>query len=227
MRARRETNGAEDVGRRRWRRRESPLACRAAGVGREARVEGVVSATGVLHRQCGDDRVRWLSTPRGGRARRFEDSRHRALAARYAANARCAPDPSFVFSHQLLPWTRSFSPSSASNASSASGIGNGASSRPSSSTIELAADIRKAAATDHIDDTIDYKRVAKRLLVVRGRVAVSAGRDADRGDCEGDRYGVRRVVGEGAVEQARRRSEAREMWVSRSSGEPRITQACR
>jgi dihydroneopterin aldolase len=30
--------------------------------------------------------------------------------------------------------------------------------------VELAADIRKAATTDHIDDTIDYKRVAKRLL---------------------------------------------------------------
>jgi dihydroneopterin aldolase len=30
--------------------------------------------------------------------------------------------------------------------------------------VELAADIRKAAATDHIDDTIDYKRLAKRLL---------------------------------------------------------------
>ena len=30
--------------------------------------------------------------------------------------------------------------------------------------VEMAADIRKAAATDHIDDTIDYKRVSKRLL---------------------------------------------------------------
>ena len=30
--------------------------------------------------------------------------------------------------------------------------------------VEMAADIRKAAATDHIDDTIDYKQVAKRLL---------------------------------------------------------------
>ena len=30
--------------------------------------------------------------------------------------------------------------------------------------VELAADIRKAAATDHIDSTIDYKKVAKRLL---------------------------------------------------------------
>lgn len=30
--------------------------------------------------------------------------------------------------------------------------------------VEMAADIRKAAATDRIDDTIDYKRVAKRLL---------------------------------------------------------------
>jgi len=30
--------------------------------------------------------------------------------------------------------------------------------------LEMAADIRRAAATDHIDDTIDYKKVAKRLL---------------------------------------------------------------
>jgi dihydroneopterin aldolase len=30
--------------------------------------------------------------------------------------------------------------------------------------IELATDIRKAAASDHIDDTIDYKKVSKRLL---------------------------------------------------------------
>jgi len=28
----------------------------------------------------------------------------------------------------------------------------------------MATDIRKAAASDHIDDTLDYKRVAKRLL---------------------------------------------------------------
>ena len=34
--------------------------------------------------------------------------------------------------------------------------------------IEMAADIRKAATTDHIDDTIDYKRVAKRLLAYVG-----------------------------------------------------------
>ena len=30
--------------------------------------------------------------------------------------------------------------------------------------VEMAADIRRAAATDHIDDAIDYKRVSKRLL---------------------------------------------------------------
>jgi dihydroneopterin aldolase len=29
--------------------------------------------------------------------------------------------------------------------------------------LEMAADIRKAAASDHIDDTLDYKRVSKRL----------------------------------------------------------------
>lgn len=30
--------------------------------------------------------------------------------------------------------------------------------------LEMACDIRKAAASDHIDDTVDYKRVSKRLL---------------------------------------------------------------
>lgn len=34
--------------------------------------------------------------------------------------------------------------------------------------IEMAADIRRAALTDHIDDTIDYKRVSKRLLAFVG-----------------------------------------------------------
>jgi dihydroneopterin aldolase len=29
--------------------------------------------------------------------------------------------------------------------------------------LEMAADVRKAAASDHIDDTLDYKRVSKRL----------------------------------------------------------------
>ena len=30
--------------------------------------------------------------------------------------------------------------------------------------IEMAADIRKAASSDHIDDTLDYKSVAKRVI---------------------------------------------------------------
>lgn len=34
--------------------------------------------------------------------------------------------------------------------------------------IEMAADIRKAAASDRIEDTIDYKRVSKRLLAFIG-----------------------------------------------------------
>jgi dihydroneopterin aldolase len=34
--------------------------------------------------------------------------------------------------------------------------------------LEMAADIRKAAATDRIEDTIDYKKVAKRLLAFVG-----------------------------------------------------------
>ena len=34
--------------------------------------------------------------------------------------------------------------------------------------VEMAADIRRAAASDRIEDTIDYKRVAKRLLAFVG-----------------------------------------------------------
>lgn len=34
--------------------------------------------------------------------------------------------------------------------------------------VEMAADIRKAAASDSIEDTIDYKRVAKRLIAFVG-----------------------------------------------------------
>ncbi|HEY7641210.1 MAG TPA: dihydroneopterin aldolase [Steroidobacteraceae bacterium] len=34
--------------------------------------------------------------------------------------------------------------------------------------LEMAADIRRAAASDRIDDTIDYKKVAKRLLAFVG-----------------------------------------------------------
>ena len=34
--------------------------------------------------------------------------------------------------------------------------------------VEMAADIRRAAATDSIEDTIDYKRVAKRLIAFVG-----------------------------------------------------------
>lgn len=34
--------------------------------------------------------------------------------------------------------------------------------------LEMAADIRRAAASDHIEDTIDYKKVAKRLLAFVG-----------------------------------------------------------
>lgn len=34
--------------------------------------------------------------------------------------------------------------------------------------IEMAADIRRAAASDRIEDTVDYKRVSKRLLAFVG-----------------------------------------------------------
>jgi len=34
--------------------------------------------------------------------------------------------------------------------------------------LEMACDIRKAAQTEHIDDTVDYKKVSKRLLTFVG-----------------------------------------------------------
>ena len=34
--------------------------------------------------------------------------------------------------------------------------------------IEMATDIRRAASTDHIDDTLDYKKVSKRVLAFVG-----------------------------------------------------------
>lgn len=34
--------------------------------------------------------------------------------------------------------------------------------------LEMACDIRKAALSDHIDDTVDYKKVSKRLLTFIG-----------------------------------------------------------
>ena len=44
--------------------------------------------------------------------------------------------------------------------------------------LEMATDIRKAAASDHIDDTIDYKKVAKRLLAFVGESQFQPRRDA-------------------------------------------------
>ena len=46
--------------------------------------------------------------------------------------------------------------------------------------LEMGADIRKAAASDAIEDTLDYKRVVEAPAAVRRRVAVPAGRDAHR-----------------------------------------------
>ncbi len=66
--------------------------------------------------------------------------------------------------------------------------------------IEMAADIRKAAASDHIDDTIDYKRACRsgcrrswaRVAVPTGRGWPLTGRIAQSG-----RHRIRGEVGEG------------------------------
>ena len=87
VRARADADRAVDAGRRRRRRRERAAAQRARGARRARAASGPVSAAGVLHGQRGDDRVRWLPPAGRRRARRSEDPRHRALAARHAAAA--------------------------------------------------------------------------------------------------------------------------------------------
>ena len=60
--------------------------------------------------------------------------------------------------------------------------------------LEMAADIRKAAASDTIDDTLDYKKVSKRLLQFVGESRVPAGRDAHRSHRADRDHRVRRAA---------------------------------
>jgi dihydroneopterin aldolase len=75
--------------------------------------------------------------------------------------------------------------------------------------IEMAADIRRAAATDSIDDTLDYKRVSKRLLEFIGDsqfqlVETLTERIAEIVVCEFDVTWVRvRLNKQGAIRGAR------------------------
>ena len=69
--------------------------------------------------------------------------------------------------------------------------------------LEMRADVRRAAASDHIDDTLDYKKVSKRLqqFVEQSQfqlVETLTDRIAQTRD-----HRVRRARGQGAAQQAR------------------------
>ena len=61
--------------------------------------------------------------------------------------------------------------------------------------LEMAADIRRAAASDRIEDTIDYKKVAKRLLAFVGESQFKLVETLDRADRARRRDRVRRDAG--------------------------------
>ena len=61
--------------------------------------------------------------------------------------------------------------------------------------IEIGADIRKAALTDSVEDTLNYKRVAKRVLAFVEGSRISSGGDARRASGHVHSRGVRRRVG--------------------------------
>jgi 7,8-dihydroneopterin aldolase/epimerase/oxygenase len=61
--------------------------------------------------------------------------------------------------------------------------------------IEISADIRKAALSDSIDDTLNYKRVAKRVLAFVEESQISPGRNAGRACRHADPRGIRRRLG--------------------------------
>ena len=61
--------------------------------------------------------------------------------------------------------------------------------------IEIGADMRKAALTDSIDDTLNYKRVAKRVLALIEASAIPSGGDARRAHGDAHSRGVRCRLG--------------------------------
>ena len=70
--------------------------------------------------------------------------------------------------------------------------------------IEISADIRKAALSDSIEDTLNYKRVAKRVLAVRRRVEISPGRNPRRAHRHAHAGRIRHRLGAHLLEQAGR-----------------------
>ena len=70
--------------------------------------------------------------------------------------------------------------------------------------VEMPVDCARAAQSDDVADTLDYKRVAKRLIAFVSESRIQAGRDAGASRGDADPRGIRRRVGAAVGQQARR-----------------------
>ncbi len=70
--------------------------------------------------------------------------------------------------------------------------------------LEMAFDNRKPAASDRIEDTLDYKAVSKRLITFRGKFHFSTGGNAGRALRRNRAERIRCVVAAPQIGQARR-----------------------
>ena len=70
--------------------------------------------------------------------------------------------------------------------------------------VEMPVDCARAAASDDVADTLDYKKVAKRLIAFVERIGIQAGGDAGASRRDAHPRGVRRRVGAAVGQQAGR-----------------------
>ena len=70
--------------------------------------------------------------------------------------------------------------------------------------VEMPVDCARAARSDDVADTLDYKKVAKRLIAFVGESRVQAGRDAGASRRAAHPRGVQRRVGAALGQQAGR-----------------------
>ena len=81
--------------------------------------------------------------------------------------------------------------------------------------VEMPVDCARAARSDDVADTLDYKKVAKRLIAFVERLGFQAGRDAGASRRAADPRGIRRRVGAAVGEQARRDPRHARTWAWR------------
>ena len=205
VRARARADRIDDAGGRRRRRRESALRSELAALGERVGVRvlyprpefctdnaAMIAYAGYRRLGGGEHDDLRSARPRAGRstrcARRCSRSRS-SIGRKHSRNGQDFPQRAH-----------------ASNASSASGSGSGGSSRPSSSTWRWRPTFAAPQPAISIEDTIDYKKVAKRLLAFVGDSQFQLVETLAERIAQVVVVGVRRDLGQGAAQQAGRDS---------------------